>query len=79
MKEPHILLGEFKKDADLYGSKTQLHGLVLGGGGHYERIGNKPPGVEGGDMSLMDAANKEILEEMKIPPEKVSSWDVESS
>lgn len=71
MEEPHLLLGEWKKNAPIYGKPQEIHGVVVGGGGHYESVGNKPKNVEQGDFSLREAADKEIFEEMKIPRERV--------
>lgn len=89
MEEPELLLGEWNKKATLYGKEQKVHGLVVGGGGHFERMGDKTEpstdifssrgtftksgNAEEGDMTLRAAADKEIFEELKIPPEKVKS------
>lgn len=84
MAEPHLLLGRWKKTVDVYGQNTSLEGLVVAAGGHYERMGNKKGftgtniygsqiylSFEDGDMSLKEAADKEIKEEVGIDPKLI--------
>lgn len=78
---PQIIMGRWTKTlTDPYGNKRQEDGIVIAGGGHYERCGRKsmPPGLsaypikfEEGDMSLRLAADKELKEEIGIDPSKV--------
>lgn len=44
-EEPQVVLGRWTKEQEQYGKKVKFDGLVLSGGGHYERMGNKvlPP------------------------------------
>ena len=85
MVEPELLLGRWKKDVVVYGSKQSLEGLVIAGGGHYERCANKPKiqytsaTFEQGDMSLRAAADKELKEEIGIDPVNIKllkNWDI---
>ena len=83
MVEPELLLGKWKKDVMVYGEKKTLDGLVVAGGGHYERCAKKKPyegyvgskyttvQMEAGDMSLREAADKELKEEIGIDPYNV--------
>ena len=75
--EPHLILGLWdKKDVEIFGHKQHVKGLVLAAGGHYERMANKiaRPGkwetigvqFEQGDMTLREAADKELSEEIGI-------------
>jgi ADP-ribose pyrophosphatase YjhB (NUDIX family) len=65
-----LLFGEWNKEVDVYGNRERIHGLALAGGGHYERMGKRPSEfLEGGDMSLISCADKELFEETKIPRE----------
>lgn len=77
MLEPELLLGRWKKEVEVYGVKQSLEGLVIAGGGHYERCAKKSPipsasgygnGIvpEAGDVSLREAADKELKEEIGI-------------
>jgi 8-oxo-dGTP pyrophosphatase MutT (NUDIX family) len=72
MNEPELLLGRWKKDVVVYGDKKNLEGLVVAGGGHYERCARKPIEsqfhlvYEEGDMDLRLAADKELTEEIGI-------------
>jgi ADP-ribose pyrophosphatase YjhB (NUDIX family) len=73
---PQLLLGRWKKECEVYGTKQMVEGLVVAGGGHKERMANKPSRYnystgatvkfEDGDMSLIEAANKELKEEIGI-------------
>ncbi len=75
MTEPELLFGEWEKEAEVYGLKQRIHGMVLAGGGHYERMGRRQtdvtpcwvPKFEAGDMSLREAADKELTEEIGVP------------
>jgi hypothetical protein len=79
--EPHLILGIWEKQVELYGSLTKVKGLVLAAGGHYERMANKSRPeehaggrgfkTEGGDSSLRAAADKELNEEIGIDKTKV--------
>jgi len=81
--EPHLILGLWdKKNVEIYGTKQDVKGLVLAGGGHYERMANKKarpgrtvdfgvPNFEEGDISLLDAADKELREEIGIDKKNV--------
>jgi ADP-ribose pyrophosphatase YjhB (NUDIX family) len=86
MSEPELLLGKWKKDVTVYGEKQTLEGLVIAGGGHYERCakkavistyvagrGNVPFKYEEGDMCLKDAADKELKEEIGIDPQNIKT------
>ena len=81
MQEPMLLLGRWKKEVQVYGEKQTLEGLVIAGGGHYERCARKPViwtgsasvKLEAGDMSLREAANKEMNEEMGIDADNVKA------
>lgn len=52
MEEPVLLLGRWTKEVNVMGKTQKLDGLVVAAGGHYERSGVRPPGVEAGDSSL---------------------------
>lgn len=56
MDQPELLLGEWKKKVKLYGSEETIHGLVVGGGGHYERMGERNSKMEAGHLSAREAA-----------------------
>lgn len=83
MSQPHLLIGRWKKQVEIYGTLTELEGLVLAGGGHYERMAKKGPIYdnmmsrsimpEGGDFSLRAAADKELGEEIGIDPRNVKA------
>lgn len=66
MDEPHLLLGRWTKKAKIYGEEMLNDILVVAAGGHYETMGAKPAGFEPGDMSLRQAADKELKEEVGI-------------
>jgi 8-oxo-dGTP pyrophosphatase MutT (NUDIX family) len=83
MKEPCVLFGKWKKNVEIYGKKRELEGLVLAGGGHYERMANKSPhtfhtayrscsvNFESGDIDLRSAADKELSEEVGIDKKNI--------
>ncbi len=86
MAEPELLLGRWKKDVMVYGEKQTLEGLVIAGGGHYERCAKKAPitvyspgkgnvnvQMEQGDMCLRNAADKELKEEIGIDPRNIKA------
>ena len=66
MAEPVLLLGLWDKEVSVMGHKQRLKGLVVAAGGHYERCGQRPVGVEAGDTSVRAAADKELKEEIGI-------------
>ena len=73
-----IVLGRFNKQRKVFGENVQIDGLVVAAGGHVEINGDKSnlknyPAkkaekvkVEPGDVSLLEAANKELKEEIGI-------------
>jgi ADP-ribose pyrophosphatase YjhB (NUDIX family) len=81
MGEPCVLLGHWAKDVIMYGDKVVLEGLAIAGGGHYERCANKPKSImgnagkyvtpEAGDLSLRQAADKELKEEIGVNPRNI--------
>jgi ADP-ribose pyrophosphatase YjhB (NUDIX family) len=73
MKEPLLLLGEWRKNVTIYGTKTDVHGLVVAGGGHYETMGNRGTAIEAGHMSMSEAADREVFEEVKIPKDRLKA------
>ena len=88
MEDVVLLLGRWKKDVEVYGHREMLEGLVVAGGGHYERCaakpdittyvsgyGNKGVKLEPGDMSLRAAADKEMTEEIGIDADKVMATE----
>ena len=86
MAEPELLLGRWKKDVTVYGEKQTLEGLVVAGGGHYERCAKKPAinsyvsgkghvsvQMESGDLCLRSAADKELKEEIGIDTQNIKA------
>jgi len=63
-----LVLGRFNKSQTINGRARQLDGLVVAAGGHVERNGDKS-GIrnsEPGDVTLREAADKELREEIGI-------------
>lgn len=72
MREPLLVIGEWKKDGVKVWGRTQtLHGVVVPAGGHYEIYGDRPDTLEPGHTSLTHAANSEALEELKLPKDRM--------
>jgi ADP-ribose pyrophosphatase YjhB (NUDIX family) len=72
MPEPALVLGRWaKKGVSIYGTKRDVEGLVIAAGGHKERMAKKPARYEEGDMSLREAADKEIKEEVGVDPRNI--------
>ncbi len=74
MSVPLLLCGEWRKRVSQYGGPVELvHGLALGGGGHRERMGRRDAaGYEKGAMDTREAADRELIEELKVPAQLVS-------